>query len=73
MPPINPWGKKPQPQQRDTSSAGYPELGTIKSRGAAPKSHYEEIQEDELIALASIYGDDFRLIETNNTAWKVSD
>ena len=73
MPPTNPWGKKPQPQtqQRNTPSSGYPELNVTKLKENAPQSQYEEVQEDELIVLASVYGDDFRRIETNNSAWKV--
>jgi hypothetical protein len=74
MPPNSPWGKKPQP--RHVASSGFPGLKTSKSNDAVPispgpKSQYEEIQEDELIALASIYGEDFRKIETNLGAWKV--
>ncbi|TVY91069.1 eIF-2-alpha kinase [Lachnellula willkommii] len=68
MPPTSPWGKKPE--QDNTSSSGFPGLKPTKSNDAAIKSQYEEIQEDELIALASIYGDDFRRIETKAGAWK---
>jgi translation initiation factor 2-alpha kinase 4 len=74
MPPTNPWGKKPP--QRNTTSSGFPELKPSISNDAVPKSQasksqYEEIQEDELIALASIYGEDFRKIESSLGAWKV--
>jgi len=74
MPPTNPWGKKPP--QRNTASSGFPELKPSKSNDAvlkspAPKSQYEEIQEDELIVLGAIYGEDFKKIETNLGAWKV--
>jgi translation initiation factor 2-alpha kinase 4 len=74
MPPTNPWGKKPQ--QRNATSSEFPNLTLSKSNDAMPKSpgrksQYEEIQEDELIALASIYGEDFRKIESNLGAWKV--
>jgi hypothetical protein len=75
MPP-NPWGKKPQIV---TSSSGFPGLkpsnlsaAPSPSPSPVPKSQYAEIQEDELIALSSIYGEDFRQIQTNNVAWKVS-
>lgn len=37
----------------------------------SPKSLYEEIQEDELIALAAIYGDDFKRIASSHGAWNV--
>ena len=74
MPPTNPWGKKPP--QRITPSSGIPEFKSNKSSDVTPqiqlpKSQYEEIQEDELIALAAIYGEDFRKIDSNHGAWKV--
>lgn len=77
MAPTNPWGKKPlQPAKAATS--GYPDLQTPKNNDTLPqspgqKSQYEEIQEDELIALAAIYGPDFQRIETKQGAWKVRD
>jgi len=69
MPPTSPWGKKPQP---NTSSTGFPGIKAAKSKKDIPKSQYEEIQEEELIALASIYGEDFQRVEKNQAAWKVS-
>lgn len=74
MPPTNPWGKKPP--QRITPSSGFPNLKPSISNDVAPqvrlpKSQYEEIQEDELIALEAIYGEDFREIDTNHGAWNV--
>jgi hypothetical protein len=69
MPPTSPWGKKPD--QTNTSSSGFPGLKPSKSNDPVAKSQYGEIQEDELIALASIYGDDFHRIETKTGAWKV--
>lgn len=72
MPPTTPWGKKPQ---LNTSSSGFPNLTPTKANQApfaSPGSQYGEIQEDELIALSSIYGEDFHQIETNSVAWKVS-
>jgi translation initiation factor 2-alpha kinase 4 len=73
MPPTSPWGKKQQPPK---TISGFPDLKPDNAVNAAPKSpgpksQYEEIQEDELIALASIYGEDFRRIESNHGAWKV--
>jgi translation initiation factor 2-alpha kinase 4 len=68
MPPTNPWGKK-KPQEPNASSPGLP--GVKSNSPAAQKSQYEEIQEDELIALSSIYGEDFHQIEKNQAAWKV--
>lgn len=68
MAPTNPGGKK-QSQDPNTSSPRLP--GTKSAHNQ--KSQYEEIQEDELIALASIYGEDFRQIEKNQVAWKKSE
>jgi translation initiation factor 2-alpha kinase 4 len=66
MAPTNPWGKK-KPQDHNASSPGFPGPKST----VVPKSQYEEIQEDELIALSSIYGEDFRRVEKNHVAWKV--
>ncbi|PQE16693.1 putative cpc-3 protein [Rutstroemia sp. NJR-2017a BBW] len=64
---MPPPGKKPV---RKTTDA-FPVLHTDVNE--APKSPYEETQEDELIALASIYGEDFRRIATHHSAWKKSE
>lgn len=73
MPPTNPWGKKTQPPS--TPSAGLTEA-KAKAKDVAPnsnlpKSQYEEVQQDELIALEAIYGEDFKTIESAPGAWKV--
>jgi len=68
MAPANPWNtakKKPTA----SSESSFPGLKPAVS--AESKSLYEEIQDDELIALASIYGEDFRRLETKSGAWKV--
>jgi len=66
MVPTNPWEKQ------NTPASGFPGLKPINSNNdPLPKSQYEEIQENELIALSSIYGDDFQRIETKQGAWKV--
>jgi translation initiation factor 2-alpha kinase 4 len=69
MAPKSPWGKKPS--QNNVPPSGLPGLQPEKQAIPLPKTPYEEIQEDELIALSSIYGDDFRRIETNHGAWQV--
>jgi len=69
MPPANsPWGKKAQ-QKKPLNT--FPSLKNNDIANDSPKSPYQETQDDELIALASIYGDDFRRIETHQSAWKV--
>jgi translation initiation factor 2-alpha kinase 4 len=67
MAPTDPWGKK------NTSASGFPGLKPTQQsiNDPPPKSQYEEIQENELIALSSIYGDDFQRLETKQGAWKV--
>ncbi|KAM0315688.1 hypothetical protein ACHAO8_003740 [Botrytis cinerea] len=71
MPPANsPWGKKAQ-QKKPLNT--FPSLKNNDIANDSPKSPYQETQDDELIALASIYGDDFRRIETHQSAWKKSE
>jgi len=85
MAPTYPWGKKPglsdllSPRNHDTMHGGArsPVPQSTKKSDAfpaspGPKSQYEEIQEDELIALAAIYGEDFRQAERKQGPWKVS-
>ncbi|KAI9646734.1 eukaryotic translation initiation factor 2-alpha kinase [Ciborinia camelliae] len=68
MPPASsPWGKKVQ-QKKSLNT--FPALKTNDTTNDSPKSPYQETQDDELIALASIYGEDFRRIETHQSAWK---
>ena len=66
MPPSSPWGKN----KKEVSNFPAPPGGNSK-KVEIHKSQYEEIQEDELIALSSIYGEDFRKIEKSQVAWKV--
>jgi translation initiation factor 2-alpha kinase 4 len=65
----NPWGK--QPSKNNCISSELPRVQPPKSSIATLVTQYKEIQEDELIALASIYGDDFVKIETKQGAWMV--
>jgi translation initiation factor 2-alpha kinase 4 len=69
MAPTNPWNntkKKPI----TSSESSFPGLKPVAS--TETKSQYEEIQDNELIALESIYDEDFRRLETKGGAWKVS-
>lgn len=52
-----------------SSESSFPGLAPAAS--AALRSQYDEIQDDELIALSSIYGEDFQRLETKSGAWKV--
>ena len=66
MAPINPWTNT---KSKPSSETSFPGLTPGASNEA--KTLYEEIQDDELLALASIYGEDFRRIEAKSGAWKV--
>lgn len=68
MAPTHPWNnakKKPI----TSSESSFPGLKPAASTEV--KSQYEEKQDDELIALESIYAEDFRRLETKAGAWKV--
>lgn len=71
MAPPNPWGKANAKTAAEPSGSSFPGLQPVKTNEALHKSQYEEIQQDELIALASIYGDDFQKVEAKGGAWKV--
>ncbi len=63
--------KKKQAQQpsKRNGSDSFPGL---KSPGKpATKTHYQELQENELIALEAIYGDDFTQHSAAHSAWQV--
>ncbi|KAL1836835.1 hypothetical protein VTJ49DRAFT_4599 [Mycothermus thermophilus] len=66
--------KKPntrQPKQNDKQhNESFPGL---KSPGTAPKTQYQELQQDELIALQAIYGEDFTDHTAAHTAWHKSE
>ncbi|CAG8962148.1 hypothetical protein HYFRA_00005194 [Hymenoscyphus fraxineus] len=68
MPPSSPWGKKPP--QNIAPSPALPRVQPDGKGKPPPRTQYDEIQDEELFALAAIYGDDFRRIETNHGAWK---
>ncbi|KAG4034370.1 hypothetical protein MFRU_003g03380 [Monilinia fructicola] len=71
MPPgSSAWGKKAEEKQQLNT---FPALKSNEPTIDSAKSPYQEIQDDELIALASIYGEDFRHIKTHQSAWKKSE
>lgn len=45
--------------------------GNVAPKIQPVKSQYEEMQEDELLALEAIYAEDFRRLESHHGAWKV--
>ena len=68
MPPPNPWTgtREPNKAPSDTSFPGLKSDMMVSGQ----KSMYEEIQEDELVALSSIYGEDFETLDNGGGAWK---
>jgi hypothetical protein len=65
---TNPWNnakKKPT----EPSEPSFP--GLLPAVSTDVKLQYEEIQEDELMVLESIYGEDFQRADTKGGAWKV--
>jgi eukaryotic translation initiation factor 2-alpha kinase 4 len=71
MAPTYPWNnarKKPSA----STEPNFPVLTSVATKETGQKSPYEEKQEDELIALASIYGEDFQRLDTKTGAWKVN-
>jgi translation initiation factor 2-alpha kinase 4 len=71
MAPTYPWNNA---RKKPTASTepNFPVLTPVITKETAQKSPYEEIQEDELIALASIYSEDFQRLDTKIGAWKVN-
>lgn len=67
MAPTYPWTNV---KQKPSSETSFP--GLTPAVSSETKTQYEEIQDDELLALASIYGDDFQRLETRSGAWKVN-
>lgn len=59
--------KKPANNPKKTSPS-FPD----PKYGKGTSIQYEELQQNELIALEAIYGDDFRRLKQTQTAWQVS-
>lgn len=57
------------PQKRDDTS--FPGLNSAASPEVASKLEYEERQNDELLALEAIYGEDFVKHTQTHSVWKV--
>ncbi len=59
--------KKPTTTPKKKEDRAFPDL----KGGKGTSLQYEELQQNELIALEAIYGDDFRRLKQAHTAWKV--
>jgi len=68
MAPTNPWNNA---KKMPITSSEYSFPGLKPAVSTEVKSQYEEKQDDELIALESIYGEDFWRLKTKSGAWKV--
>jgi translation initiation factor 2-alpha kinase 4 len=71
MAPQSPWNKSKQ-QTTKVTDTSFPGLAKSPDGTSSTQSPYQEIQNDELIALSSIYGEDFHREEETSVAWKVN-
>lgn len=60
--------KKPTTNNPKKADPSFPD----PEYGKGTSIQYDELQQNELIALEAIYGDDFRRLKQTQTAWKVS-
>ncbi len=63
--------KKPTKPNKKTEDASFPGLKPASGQPAAAQTRYQQLQEDEVMVLKSIYGDDFIEHEAAHSAWKV--
>ncbi len=66
---MAPKKKQVQPSKQNGKIDSFPGLKTPGNPTA--KTHYQELQENELIALEAIYGDDFTKHSAAHSAWQV--
>lgn len=66
--------KKPAQQQppkkNNEDNTSFPGLKT-PGQTPPPKTHYQEVQESEVMVLQAIYGEDFTQHEAAHGAWQV--
>ncbi|OBT84497.1 PEK/GCN2 protein kinase [Pseudogymnoascus sp. 03VT05] len=70
MAPTYPWGGSKPKQTSKLNNTSFPSLKDNEANKPAPESEYNQIQEDELLVLGAIYGDDFEREDTKPGAWK---
>ncbi|KAI2643420.1 serine/threonine-protein kinase gcn2 [Xylaria nigripes] len=67
-----PWKPPQQPSKRQDDSKLHG-LSPTDSPDSGPKTNYNDIQNEEIMVLRSIYGDDYIEHKAANTAWKKSE
>ncbi|KFZ24563.1 hypothetical protein V502_00948 [Pseudogymnoascus sp. VKM F-4520 (FW-2644)] len=70
MAPTYPWGGSKPKQTTKLNNTSFPSLKDTEANKPAPESEYNQVQEDELLVLGAIYGDDFEREDTKPGAWK---
>jgi translation initiation factor 2-alpha kinase 4 len=63
--------KTPLTLNNNTNDSSFPGLQPAASPEVTNKIEYEELQQNELLALEAIYGDDFVMHSGTQSAWKV--
>ena len=59
------------PLNNNKNESSFPDLQPAASPEVTNKIEYEELQQNELLALEAIYGDDFVMNPGTQSAWKV--
>lgn len=62
--------KKAQQQPKKNGDTSFPGLGS-RAPDLGAKTQYEELQQNEVMVLKAIYGDDFTEHKAAHSAWKV--
>lgn len=63
--------KSPFANKTNVNDSSFPGLKPLASPEAAIKVEHAELQENELLALEAIYGEDFINLTAEQGAWKV--
>ncbi|KAJ2905298.1 hypothetical protein MKZ38_005811 [Zalerion maritima] len=65
--------KKPLQLSNKNDEASFPGLAPPPKKDAGPSLQYEQLQQDEVLVLQSIYGDEFIEHQAAHSAWKKSE
>jgi translation initiation factor 2-alpha kinase 4 len=65
------WKTPLNPNINNSNESSFPDLLPAASPEVLHKIEYEELQQNELLALEAIYGDDFVMHPGTQSAWKV--